>query len=158
MPRVKTGHVARAACAVAVIALYCFYSKPWSSASPSKPGVWRGGGADVLDHVNMFIGTINGGEAGNPDYEKLIIMLVQVMLSQELPYLMVSEINAFSRMGSCKLTKTGMAKASADCIGEAHGGFASDGSDISGFSHMHDSGTGGVSCLINSVSECVTND
>ena len=29
-----------------------------------------------------------------------------------------------------------MAKASADCIGEAHGGFASDGSDISGFSHM----------------------
>jgi hypothetical protein len=30
----------------------------------------------------------------------------------------------------------GMAKASADCVGEAHGGFASDGSDISGFSHM----------------------
>lgn len=29
-----------------------------------------------------------------------------------------------------------MAKASADCVGEAHGGFASDGSDISGFSHM----------------------
>lgn len=41
-----------------------------------------------------------------------------------------------------------MAKASADCIGEAHGGFASDGSDISGFSHMHDSGTGGVSLII----------
>jgi hypothetical protein len=34
------------------------------------------------------------------------------------------------------LTRIGMAKASADCIGEAHGGFASDGSDISGFSHM----------------------
>src|SRR4051812_44515777 len=30
----------------------------------------------------------------------------------------------------------GMAKAGPDCIGEAHGGFASDGSDISGFSHM----------------------
>jgi hypothetical protein len=29
-----------------------------------------------------------------------------------------------------------MAKASADCVGEAHGGFATDGSDISGFSHM----------------------
>ena len=29
-----------------------------------------------------------------------------------------------------------MAKASPDCVGEAHGGFASDGSDISGFSHM----------------------
>ena len=34
------------------------------------------------------------------------------------------------------LTRIGMAKASADCIGEAHGGFSSDGSDISGFSHM----------------------
>jgi hypothetical protein len=34
------------------------------------------------------------------------------------------------------LTVVGMAKASADCLGEAHGGFASDGSDISGFSHM----------------------
>lgn len=29
-----------------------------------------------------------------------------------------------------------MAKASADCVGESHGGFATDGSDISGFSHM----------------------
>jgi hypothetical protein len=29
-----------------------------------------------------------------------------------------------------------MAKASPDCVGESHGGFASDGSDISGFSHM----------------------
>ncbi|KAH8811366.1 glycosyl hydrolase family 92-domain-containing protein [Xylogone sp. PMI_703] len=43
----------------------------------------------------------------------------------------------------------GMAKASADCVGEAHGGFASDGSDISGFSHMHDSGTGGTISLGN---------
>lgn len=29
-----------------------------------------------------------------------------------------------------------MAKASPDCVGESHGGLASDGSDISGFSHM----------------------
>ncbi|KIM96232.1 glycoside hydrolase family 92 protein [Oidiodendron maius Zn] len=43
----------------------------------------------------------------------------------------------------------GMAKASADCIGEAHGGFSSDGSDVSGFSHMHDSGTGGTISLGN---------
>jgi hypothetical protein len=34
------------------------------------------------------------------------------------------------------LSLLGMAKASADCVGEAHGGFAADGSDISGFSHM----------------------
>lgn len=61
-----------------------------------------------------------------------------------------------------------MAKAVADCVGEPHGGFATDGSEISGFSHMvsclhtisirrpeadlgclkkHDSGTGGVSYI-----------
>lgn len=39
-----------------------------------------------------------------------------------------------------------MAKAVADTNGnELQGGFASDGSNITGFSHMHDSGTGGVS-------------
>jgi len=38
-----------------------------------------------------------------------------------------------------------MAKAVADVTGEKQGGFASDGSNITGFSHMHDSGTGGVS-------------
>ena len=39
----------------------------------------------------------------------------------------------------------GMAKAVADVDGERQGGFASDGSNVTGFSHMHDSGTGGVS-------------
>ncbi|CAL3969973.1 hypothetical protein PZA11_007493 [Diplocarpon coronariae] len=43
----------------------------------------------------------------------------------------------------------GMAKASADCVGEPHGGFASDDSQITGFSHMHDSGTGGAISLGN---------
>jgi hypothetical protein len=40
----------------------------------------------------------------------------------------------------------GMAKAVADVNNpeEKQGGFASDDSDITGFSHMHDSGTGGV--------------
>lgn len=39
-----------------------------------------------------------------------------------------------------------MAKAVADTNGdELQGGFASDGSNVTGFSHMHDSGTGGVS-------------
>ena len=37
-----------------------------------------------------------------------------------------------------------MAKAVADVNGDGEGGFASDGSDVTGFSHMHDSGTGGV--------------
>lgn len=40
-----------------------------------------------------------------------------------------------------------MAKAVADVSGDDEGGFASDGSDIVGFSHMHDSGTGGVRSL-----------
>lgn len=39
----------------------------------------------------------------------------------------------------------GMAKAVADSSNDGQGGFASDGGNITGFSHMHDSGTGGVS-------------
>lgn len=41
---------------------------------------------------------------------------------------------------------SGMAKAVADINDpdEKQGGFASGDSDITGFSHMHDSGTGGV--------------
>jgi putative alpha-1,2-mannosidase len=43
-------------------------------------------------------------------------------------------------------SEKGMAKAVADVNNpeEKQGGFASDDSDITGFSHMHDSGTGGV--------------
>ena len=41
-----------------------------------------------------------------------------------------------------------MAKAVADVNGDNTGGFASDGSNVTGFSQMHDSGTGGVSMLI----------
>jgi putative alpha-1,2-mannosidase len=42
-----------------------------------------------------------------------------------------------------------MVKAGPDVYGENEGGFASDGSPIYGFSHMHDSGTGGTSSLGN---------
>ena len=43
-----------------------------------------------------------------------------------------------------------MAKAVADINNpdEKQGGFASDDSDITGFSHMHDSGTGGVRAIL----------
>jgi hypothetical protein len=46
-----------------------------------------------------------------------------------------------------------MAKSVADVNNpdEEQGGFASDDSEITGFSHMHDSGTGGVSLLHYSV-------
>ncbi|CAI6297492.1 unnamed protein product [Periconia digitata] len=43
----------------------------------------------------------------------------------------------------------GMAKAVADVDGDNQGGFTSDDSPIKGFSHMHDSGTGGASSLGN---------
>ncbi len=39
----------------------------------------------------------------------------------------------------------GMAKAVADSVNDGQGGYATDGGKIKGFSHMHDSGTGGVS-------------
>tara|TARA_R110002003_G_scaffold175_14_gene14289 strand:+ start:7642 stop:8961 length:1320 start_codon:yes stop_codon:yes gene_type:complete len=42
-----------------------------------------------------------------------------------------------------------MAKAGPDIYGENQGGFASDGSPIYGYSHMHDSGTGGSPSLGN---------
>jgi hypothetical protein len=57
------------------------------------------------------------------------------MRFQEHHYLMVRGFSHLSRHKGLN-PGLGMAKASADCIGEAHGGFASDGSDISGFSHM----------------------
>lgn len=43
------------------------------------------------------------------------------------------------------LTNLGMAKAVADTRGENQAGFAYDTTVVTGFSHMHDSGTGGVS-------------
>ena len=48
----------------------------------------------------------------------------------------------------------GMAKAVADINdpNEKQGGFASGNSDITGFSHMHDSGTGGV-CMKSEIGE-----
>lgn len=45
--------------------------------------------------------------------------------------------------------KTGLAKAGPDVIGENQGGFSSDNTPIYGFSHMHDSGTGGSPSLGN---------
>jgi putative alpha-1,2-mannosidase len=43
----------------------------------------------------------------------------------------------------------GMAKAVADVDGQNTGGFSTDGSHVTGFSHMHDSGTGGNPSLGN---------
>ena len=50
-----------------------------------------------------------------------------------------------------------MAKAVADTIGENQAGFASDDPLVTGFSHMHDDGTGGVSRLATQSSHDMSN-
>ena len=44
--------------------------------------------------------------------------------------------------------KPGMVKAGADTNGENQGGFDAKSQTVRGFSHMHDSGTGGVRVAI----------
>lgn len=132
MPRIKHAQVARVTCALALICLYFIYVTPWSPAS--KPGVQRGSGADVLNLVNMFIGTKNGGDLLKIDQHTLRL---QFLTRSCLPGRFITLWWEWIHVdASGMLTKTGMAKASPDCVGEAHGGFASDESDISGFSHM----------------------
>ncbi|GFF30772.1 uncharacterized glycosidase Rv0584 [Aspergillus udagawae] len=69
---------------------------------------------DVLDYIDPFIGTSNGGHS---------------FAGATLPF--------------------GMAKAVADTQGENQAGFAYDTKVVTGFSHMHDSGTGGSPSLGN---------
>jgi len=68
------------------------------------------------------------------------------MYSQGLPCRMVYTHCPGTIVMSPADSRRGMAKAVADVNNpeEKQGGFASDDSDITGFSHMHDSGTGGV--------------
>ena len=71
----------------------------------------------------------------------------KVMYSLEQPSLTVRKSKLSRDM---LLKELGMAKAVADVNGgENQGGFAPDGSNITGFSHMHDSGTGGSPSLGN---------
>ncbi|CEL09695.1 hypothetical protein ASPCAL12828 [Aspergillus calidoustus] len=65
-------------------------------------------GFEVLDFIDPFIGTANGGHS---------------FAGATLPF--------------------GMVKAVADTEGENQGGFAYDTTKVTGFSHTHDSGTGG---------------
>ncbi|KAL4914964.1 glycosyl hydrolase family 92-domain-containing protein [Aspergillus aurantiobrunneus] len=69
---------------------------------------------DVLDFIDPFIGTENGGHS---------------FAGATLPF--------------------GMVKAVADTRGENQGGFAYDTTHATGFSHTHDSGTGGASSMGN---------
>ncbi|KAL4865446.1 hypothetical protein BDV12DRAFT_149771 [Aspergillus spectabilis] len=69
---------------------------------------------DVLDFIDPFIGTENGGHS---------------FAGATLPF--------------------GMVKAVADTQGENQGGFAYDTTHVTGFSHTHDSGTGGAASMGN---------
>ncbi|KAL2794889.1 glycosyl hydrolase family 92-domain-containing protein [Aspergillus keveii] len=71
-------------------------------------------GFDVLDFIDPFIGTANGGHS---------------FAGATLPF--------------------GMVKAVADTEGENQGGFAYDTTKVTGFSHTHDSGTGGATSMGN---------
>lgn len=111
MARLRRRHILRAVVLFLLISVVLFLRTPRSL----QDGLTRlRPHKDILDNVNLFIGTVNGGHA---------------FPGASLPY--------------------SMAKAGPDCTGEAYGGFASDGSPISGFSHMHDSGTGGTLSLGN---------
>jgi hypothetical protein len=113
-------------------------------AAQAVNGVETTSGFDVFKYVDPLIGTANGGKIHSP---------------QELFY----TTNCSRRSRVCRsnsalwwvqhlpmriqlLIWIGMAKAVADVDDpdEKEGGFASGDSSITGFSHMHDSGTGGV--------------
>ncbi|KAK2603607.1 hypothetical protein QQS21_004188 [Conoideocrella luteorostrata] len=79
---------------------------------------------DVLDYIDPLIGTSNGDVSLCVDS-----LLGHVFPGASLPY--------------------GMAKAVADVNKEVQGGFSSGDGEITGFSHMHDSGTGGGASLGN---------
>ena len=103
---------------------------------------------DILDYVDPLIGTSNGGKD---------LQLSNGRIGRCFPLTKYracfcrSESSIryvyYEGPGAMRLTNnpTGMAKAVADCNGDKEGGYASDGSNITGFSSMHDSGTGGVS-------------
>ncbi|KAJ5156843.1 hypothetical protein N7492_009646 [Penicillium capsulatum] len=87
---------------------------------------------DALKYVDPLIGTANGGAAGSRMCSRMDHRwrtIGHVFAGATLPF--------------------GMAKAVADTIGENQAGFAYDTSFVSGFSHMHDSGTGGSPSLGN---------
>jgi len=72
------------------------------------------------------------------------------MFLLELRFLMVSLVSHIACKENITDVGEGMAKAVADTdSGSNQGGFTTDGSNITGFSSMHDSGTGGSPSLGN---------
>ena len=101
---------------------------------------------DVFDYVDPLIGTANGGEYC---FESKVGMNEIVTWYRECLWWSYFTIwwvlNTFEGNDRGADGGVGMAKAVADVNGDNQGGFATDGSNVTGFSTMHDSGTGGVS-------------
>lgn len=99
---------------------------------------------DVLQYVDQLIGSSNGGK--DLLSQGISANIFQETSSQEPLYLMVSTL----MQNGTLLIIEGMAKAVADTDSESNqGGFTTDGFNITGFSSMHDSGTGGSPSLGN---------
>jgi len=88
--------------------------------------------SNVLDYVDPLIGSQNGGN---------------VFVGATLPYGMAKGMSYPETWKQC--TGTHRHVAVADVDGENTGGFSTDGSNITGFSALHDSGTGGNPSLGN---------
>lgn len=103
---------------------------------------------DVLDYVDPLIGTANGGahrirQTRQSEMKLIKTHLGHVFAGATLPFGKNHSIPQHDEVD--RIDKAiGMAKAVADTVGENQAGFAEDTTDVTGFSHMHDSGTGGV--------------
>jgi len=98
----------------------------WAIAYLAAPSVkWQTD--DVLDFVNPLIGTENLGMLSSAPLSRTALTLIigHVFGGSSLPYAMVKPV--------------------ADAYDNNRGGFAIDGNMVTGYSHMHDTGTGGVS-------------
>lgn len=69
----------------------------------------------------------------------MLIWIGHVFPGATLPFGMLDQ-NSRGILKITNIRTVGMAKAVADVSGENQGGFGSDFSNITGFSHMHDSG------------------
>lgn len=99
-------------------------------------------GSDTLDYVNPLIGTANGGMYLS--YGVLSLTCIgHVFPGANLPF-----GTLFLPCACYDTDRIGMVKAVSDTNGANQGGFAHDSNLVTGFSHMHDSGTGGVSLIV----------
>lgn len=93
---------------------------------------------DVLQYIDPLIGSANGGKS------KATQCLCFVLLYLTNPFPTIGNVFPGASL------PYGMAKAGADTNSDSNqGGFAYDGSNVTGFSSMHDSGTGGSPSLGN---------